>query len=96
MLTPELWTQTLELNLLDAVRLDRGLVPAMIDAGSGAIVHVTSIQHRMPLYDTTLAYAAAKAALATYSRGLANELGPEGSGSTPSPRASSRPTARRR
>ena len=78
MLTPELWHRTLELNLLGAVRLDRGLVPAMIDAGTGAIVHVTSIQRKMPLYDATLAYAAAKAALATYSKGLANELAPHG------------------
>jgi NAD(P)-dependent dehydrogenase (short-subunit alcohol dehydrogenase family) len=77
-LTDELWRQTLELNLLGAVRLDRGLVPAMIAAGQGAIVHVTSIQRKMPLYDATLAYAAAKAALATYSKGLANELGPKG------------------
>ena len=78
MLTPEMWHKTLELNLLGAVRLDRGLVPAMIAAGAGAIVHVTSIQRRMPLYDATLAYAAAKAALATYSKGLANELAPHG------------------
>jgi NAD(P)-dependent dehydrogenase (short-subunit alcohol dehydrogenase family) len=78
MLTDELWRETLELNLLGAVRLDRGLVPAMIAAEQGAIVHVTSIQRKMPLYDATLAYAAAKAALATYSKGLANELGPKG------------------
>jgi NAD(P)-dependent dehydrogenase (short-subunit alcohol dehydrogenase family) len=77
-LTPEIWNQTLELNLLGAVRLDRGLVPGMIAAGRGAIVHVTSIQRKMPLYDATLAYAAAKAALATYSKGLANELAPHG------------------
>jgi len=50
----------------------------MIQAGSGAIVHVSSIQRRMPLYDATLAYAAAKAALTTYSKGLANEVGPRG------------------
>ena len=50
----------------------------MIDAGAGAIVHITSIQRRMPLYDATLAYAAAKAALTTYSKGLANELAPHG------------------
>jgi len=60
------------------VRLDRGLIPGMIDAGAGAIVHVTSIQRKMPLHDATLAYAAAKAALATYSKGLANELAPHG------------------
>jgi NAD(P)-dependent dehydrogenase (short-subunit alcohol dehydrogenase family) len=32
----------------------------------------------MPLYDGTLGYAAAKAALRTYSKGLANELAPKG------------------
>ena len=32
----------------------------------------------MPLYEATLAYAAAKAALTTYSKGLANEVGPKG------------------
>jgi NAD(P)-dependent dehydrogenase (short-subunit alcohol dehydrogenase family) len=60
------------------VRLDHGLIPAMIAAGAGAIVHITSIQRKMPLHDATLAYAAAKAALATYSKGLANELAPHG------------------
>jgi NAD(P)-dependent dehydrogenase (short-subunit alcohol dehydrogenase family) len=77
-LTPELWQRTLELNLLAAVRLDRGLIPAMIEAGAGAIVHISSIQRKMPLHDATLAYAAAKAALTTYSKGLANELAPHG------------------
>jgi NAD(P)-dependent dehydrogenase (short-subunit alcohol dehydrogenase family) len=77
-LAPELWQRTLELNLLAAVRLDRGLIPAMIAAGAGAIVHITSIQRKMPLHDATLAYAAANAALATYSKGLANELAPHG------------------
>ena len=77
-LTPELWQRTLELNLLAAVRLDRGLIPAMIEAGGGAIVHISSIQRKMPLHDATLAYAAAKAALTTYSKGLANELAPHG------------------
>lgn len=32
----------------------------------------------MPLFDGTLGYAAAKAALRTYSKGLANELAPQG------------------
>jgi NAD(P)-dependent dehydrogenase (short-subunit alcohol dehydrogenase family) len=72
------WAAELDLNLLGAVRLDRSLVPAMIERGRGAIVHVTSIQRRMPLWEATLGYAAAKAALATYSKGLANELAPHG------------------
>lgn len=50
----------------------------IIRAGSGAIVHVGSIQGRMPLYDGTLGYATAKAALRTYSKGLANALAPKG------------------
>lgn len=72
------WQEELELNLLSAVRLDRGLLPGMLSAGAGAIVHVTSIQRRMPLYEATLGYAAAKAALTAYSKGLANEVGPRG------------------
>lgn len=68
------WAREIDLNLMAAVRLDRALAPAMIDAGRGAIVHVTSIQARMPLWDGTLAYAAAKAALRTYSKGLAAQL----------------------
>lgn len=72
------WARELNVNLLAAVRLDRVLLPHMIAMGKGAIVHVTSIQRRMPLWNGTLAYAAAKAALTTYSKGLANEVAPRG------------------
>ncbi|KAB8169713.1 SDR family oxidoreductase [Streptomyces sp. 3MP-14] len=72
------WARELDLNLLSAVRLDRALVPAMIEAGRGTIIHVASIQARMPLWDGTLAYAAAKAALRTYSKGLAGQLAAHG------------------
>jgi NAD(P)-dependent dehydrogenase (short-subunit alcohol dehydrogenase family) len=77
-LTDDGWLAELNLNLLGAVRLDRGLIPAMIEKGAGTIVHVSSIQRMMPLHDATLAYASAKAALSTYSKGLANELAPKG------------------
>ncbi|WP_033821419.1 SDR family oxidoreductase [Kitasatospora sp. MBT63] len=72
------WARELNTNLLAAVRLDRALLPHMIAAGNGAVVHVTSIQRRMPLWNGTLAYAAAKAALTTYSKGLANQVAPHG------------------
>jgi NAD(P)-dependent dehydrogenase (short-subunit alcohol dehydrogenase family) len=72
------WQRALESNLLAAVRLDRALLPGMLERGSGVIVHVSSIQRRMPLYEATLAYAAAKAALTVYSKGLSNEVGPKG------------------
>ena len=78
MLRDEHWAAELNLNLLSAVRLDRALLPAMIDRGAGAIVHTASIQRNLPLHDSTTAYAAAKAALVTYSKALSKEVGPKG------------------
>ena len=69
------WQQNLNLNLLSAVRLDRGLLPSMLAQGAGVIIHISSIQRRFPL-TSTLPYAAAKAALTTYSKGLAREVSP--------------------
>jgi len=78
-------------NLLGAVRLDRGLLPSMLEKGAGVIIHISSIQRRLPLFEATLAYAAAKAALSNYSKGLSNEVGPKVSGSSASRRDSQRP-----
>jgi NAD(P)-dependent dehydrogenase (short-subunit alcohol dehydrogenase family) len=64
--------------LFAAVRLDRALLPAMLDRGSGVIIHVTSIQRQLPLPEATIAYAAAKAALSNYSKGLSKEVSPKG------------------
>jgi NAD(P)-dependent dehydrogenase (short-subunit alcohol dehydrogenase family) len=77
-LTDDHWTGALNANLLSAVRLDRALLPTMIDQGYGVVVHVSSIQRVLPLYESTLAYAAAKAALSNYSKALSNEVGPLG------------------
>jgi NAD(P)-dependent dehydrogenase (short-subunit alcohol dehydrogenase family) len=76
--TDELWQRAIDENLYPAVRLDRGLLPSMIEQGAGVIVHISSIQRTLPLYDSTLAYAAAKAALTNYSKALANEVSPKG------------------
>ncbi|RDJ22036.1 SDR family NAD(P)-dependent oxidoreductase [Bosea caraganae] len=72
------WQKELALNLFPAIRLDRELAPAMIAQGSGVVVHVTSIQSRLPLPEATTAYAAAKAALSTYSKSLSKEVSPKG------------------
>ena len=76
--TDEIWQQNMNENLFPAVRLDRGLLPSMIERGSGVIIHISSIQRRLPLFEATLAYAAAKAALSNYSKGLSNEVAPKG------------------
>jgi len=72
------WQDTINVNLLAAVRLDRAFLPGMLKQGSGVIIHISSIQRRLPLFEATLAYAAAKAALTTYSKGLSKEVGPKG------------------
>ncbi len=72
------WTRELDLNLMPAVRLDRALVPGMVARGGGVVVHVTSIQRTLPLPEATTAYAAAKAALSTYSKALSKEVSPKG------------------
>ncbi|MFC4530417.1 SDR family oxidoreductase [Sphaerisporangium dianthi] len=71
------WLGTIELNLLAPVRLDRAFIPSLVEQGSGAIVHVTSIARIMPT-TAPLPYATAKAALTGYSKGLAAELAPHG------------------
>ncbi|RYJ42779.1 SDR family oxidoreductase [Flavobacterium beibuense] len=77
-LTDEDWVSTLQANLLAPVRLDRAFLPQMIDKKSGVIIHIASIQGILPLYDSTLPYAAAKAALRNYSKSLSNEVTPKG------------------
>ncbi|NBA88300.1 SDR family oxidoreductase [Emticicia sp. CRIBPO] len=77
-LTDEDWESTLQANLLAPVRLDRGFLPQMIGRKSGVIIHIASIQGKLPLYDSTLPYAAAKAALINYSKSLSNEVTPKG------------------
>ena len=72
------WQQAFNTNLFSAVRLDRGLLPSMLKQGSGVIIHISSIQRSLPLHDATLAYAAAKAALTNYSKGLSKEVSPKG------------------
>jgi NAD(P)-dependent dehydrogenase (short-subunit alcohol dehydrogenase family) len=77
-LTNEDWLSTLETNLLAPVRLDRGFLPNMIERKAGVIIHIASIQGRLPLYDSTLPYAAAKAGLINYSKGLSKEVSSKG------------------
>jgi NAD(P)-dependent dehydrogenase (short-subunit alcohol dehydrogenase family) len=72
------WSTALNQNLMPAVRLDRALLSSMIAQGSGVIIHVTSIQRILPLPESTIAYAAAKAALSTYSKALSKEVTPKG------------------
>ncbi|KQO75934.1 SDR family oxidoreductase [Rhizobium sp. Leaf262] len=77
-LTDDHWLAELNLNLLATVRLDRLMIPQMLERGKGTVVHVTSIQSVLPLPESTTGYASAKAALRTYSKSISKELGPKG------------------
>jgi NAD(P)-dependent dehydrogenase (short-subunit alcohol dehydrogenase family) len=77
-LTDDDWQQALNINLLAAVRLDRAFLPGMQERGSGAIVHISSVVAQLPFSDSTLALAAAKAALNTYSKGVAKAVAHHG------------------
>ncbi|MEH6680582.1 MAG: SDR family oxidoreductase [Sediminicola sp.] len=72
------WETSIHTNLLAPVRLDRGFLPMMLEQKSGVIIHIASIQGRLPLYESTLPYAAAKAGLINYSKGLSKEVSPQG------------------
>jgi NAD(P)-dependent dehydrogenase (short-subunit alcohol dehydrogenase family) len=72
------WQRAFDTNFFGAVRLDRAFLPPMLKQGSGVIIHISSIQRALPLYEATLAYAAAKAALTNYSKGLSKEVSPKG------------------
>lgn len=71
------WEADLTLNLLAVVRLDRLLVPSMVARRSGVVVHVSSIAGHYP-QPGQAPYAASKAALNSYSRSLAVEVGVAG------------------
>lgn len=72
------WDKEFNLNFFPAVRLDRALIPGMLAQGKGVVIHVTSIQGRLPLPQATTGYASAKAALNTYSKSLSKEVSPKG------------------
>ena len=72
------WRQMIDLNLMAAVRFDRALIPGMMDRGKGAVIHISTISRRLPFARAMVPYAAAKAALNTYSKALAKEVGAAG------------------
>ncbi|WP_121244684.1 SDR family oxidoreductase [Mucilaginibacter phyllosphaerae] len=77
-LTDAHWQQELDLNLIAAIRLDRILLPQMIEQKGGVIIHVSSVAGKQALWNLNLAYAVSKAALNSYSKALSTELADKG------------------
>lgn len=72
------WENDLQLNLLAAIKLDRAIIPSMIEQNAGVVIHISSINGKLPLYASNLSYGATKAALNNYSKALANEVASKG------------------
>ena len=68
--TEDLWREVIEVDLNGAAFMTRAAVPALIAAGSGAIVNVTSV-FGIRGSDRDHAYSAAKAGLTNLTRSLA-------------------------
>jgi len=77
-LADEHWENDLQLNLQSAVRLDRAILPQMVERKSGVIIHISSVTGAVPVYESLGAYAVAKAALNNYSKSLSKEFSPKG------------------
>ncbi|MCX5275559.1 SDR family NAD(P)-dependent oxidoreductase [Streptomyces virginiae] len=75
--TDEQWKSTFEVNFHSAVRMTRAALPALLDTGAGALVHIASEAARFP--DPGIVdYAATKTALLSLSKSLAAEFGSRG------------------
>lgn len=77
-LEDEHWDQAFQINLFSSVRLDRALLPQMLARKSGVILHISSTTGQFPIWESTMAYTSAKAALNAYSKALSDEVAPQG------------------
>ncbi|WP_449398632.1 SDR family oxidoreductase [Chryseobacterium wanjuense] len=77
-LTDKHWEDEIQFNLLAAIRLDRSILPKMIEQKSGVIIHISTGSSKLPIWDINMAYAVSKAALNSYSKALSTEVARHG------------------
>ncbi|QVI18706.1 SDR family oxidoreductase [Nocardia tengchongensis] len=75
--TDDDWLGTLTLDLLAAIRTTRAVLPAMLGAGQGSIVMISSVNATLA-DPAVIDYSAAKAALTNTAKSLSKQLGPNG------------------
>lgn len=71
------WSTVMTVNLQGYLHVTRAFAPAMVERGSGSLVHIASIDARFPQVAST-AYSASKAGVSLLSQQLAVELGASG------------------
>lgn len=72
--TPELWDRVMNLNAKSAWFITQAIVPGMIERGGGVIVNLSSIAARNGGGVGAAIYAASKATVACFTKGLSREL----------------------
>jgi len=77
-LSDEHWYNDWQLNFMSVVRINKALLPVMIEQKSGVIINISTGAAKQPIWEMTMSYSSAKAALNVYSKALANELGSKG------------------
>lgn len=77
-LSDEHWYNDWRLNFMSVVRLNKTLLPVMIEQKSGVIINISTGAAKQPIWEMTMSYSSAKAALNVYSKALANEVGSKG------------------
>ncbi len=77
-MTEEYWDQIMALNVKSVFLCVKAVWEEMAERKSGCIINVTSIAARNGGGLGAAAYAAAKGAMLTYTKGLARELAPHG------------------
>ncbi|MEJ2884239.1 SDR family oxidoreductase [Pedobacter sp. GR22-6] len=77
-LSDEHWYNDWQFNFLSAVQINKTLLPTMIQQKSGVVINISTGAAKLPLWEMTMSYSSAKAALNAYSKALANELAPQG------------------
>jgi NAD(P)-dependent dehydrogenase (short-subunit alcohol dehydrogenase family) len=73
-----LWDQVMTLNLTSAVMITRAVLAGMVERRRGFIVNISSVAARNGGGIGAIAYATAKGALSTLTKGLAKEFAPQG------------------
>jgi NAD(P)-dependent dehydrogenase (short-subunit alcohol dehydrogenase family) len=77
-LEDEHWINDWQLNFLSVVRINKAFLPTMLAQKDGVIINISTNAAKHPLWEMTMSYSSAKAALNAYSKALATELGPHG------------------
>ena len=75
---PGFWQRSMDVNVTSMMLVTRAALPWLVKAGQASVVNLSSLAGRKGGHPGSLVYSTAKGAVLTWTRALANELGPKG------------------